>query len=98
MTKRHVLFGGPQAVFDALPTRTSLLRTRNGRPVLPPLDSLNASSGTYFFSDEDLKALLAEAHRQRRHWRVGHYIKLSMLTALVSWIGWLWWIVATGLR
>lgn len=98
MTTRNVLFKGPQVVFDSLPTRTSLLRTKNGRPVLPPLESLNASNATYFFSDEDLKAILTEVHRQRSHWRVGHYIKLSLLAALGGWIGWLWLAIATGLE
>ena len=98
MRKRPILLNGPQAVFDSLPTRTSLIRTRNGRPVLPPLASLNVISTTYFFSDDDLKAILAEVSRRRRRWRMGHYIKLSMLTALGGWIGWLWWVVATGLR
>jgi hypothetical protein len=82
--------------FEALPTSTSLLRTKRGRPVLPPPDALNPSSTTYSFTNSDLREILREVGRQRRRWRIGHYMKLTFLAAVFVWIGWLWWVVATG--
>jgi hypothetical protein len=98
MTARRSLSESPQNPFSTLPTRTSLLRTRKGRPLLPPPEALNANNAKYYFSDDDLNAILVEAHRQRRNWRIGHCIKLSMLSALGVWLGWLWWVVATTLK
>lgn len=75
--------------FAGLPTKTSLMRTRRGRVVLPPVAALDCNRGAHFFSDEDLKAILKEAYRQRRWWRLKHYLRLAILTGFLGWTFWL---------
>lgn len=75
--------------FAGLPTKTSLMRTRRGRVVLPPLEALNGNRGLYYFSDDDLRDILYETYRQRRWWRVKHYLRLSILLGFLGWTFWI---------
>lgn len=75
--------------FAGLPTKTSLMRTRRGRVVLPPVEALNNNRGLYYFSDDDLKAILKETRRQRRWWRVRSVLRVSILLGFLAWTFWI---------
>lgn len=72
------------------------MRTPKGRVVLPPVAALDANYGMYHFTGDDLIAVLNEALRQRRWWRVGHYLRLTLIASFLIWG--LWILPAMALR
>lgn len=66
-------------------TVTSLLRDRNGRVLLPPLQALNDNRGAYYFSGADLMAILAETRRRRRWWWLGSIARFVVVVGFICW-------------
>ena len=65
--------------------RTSLLRTKSGRVILPSLDQLSPDNMTVMFSDADFDAIMAEVVRRRRRWRIVAAMRVGFFVVFLVW-------------